>query len=251
MKQGTVFQRYEFKYLMTRGQQARLLSAAGDRLRPDEYSHSSIRNLYLDTPDFRLIRRSLDRPAYKEKLRLRTYRTPGADTEAFVDIKKKYDHIVYKRRIAMTYSEAQAYLDGGAAPEQSQISREIDWFLHFYKGIQPAMCICYDRLALFDKYQPELRVTFDSGIRWRMDDLDLSSGSAGEQLLPHDTCLMEIKIPGTTPLWLARVLSENAIFPTHFSKYGAAYQTMLREDRSPQFGSETIHINERGEIYCA
>lgn len=151
----------------------------------------------------------------------------------------------------MTYSEAQAYLDGGAAPEQSQISREIDWFLHFYKGIQPAMCICYDRLALFDKYQPELRVTFDSGIRWRMDDLDLSSGSAGAQLLPHDTCLMEIKIPGTTPLWLARVLSENAIFPTHFSKYGAAYQTMLREDRSPQFGSETIHINEKGEIYCA
>ena len=113
------------------------------------------------------------------------------------------------------------------------------------------MCICYDRLALFDKYQPELRVTFDSGIRWRMDDLDLSSGSAGEQLLPHDTCLMEIKIPGTTPLWLARALSENAVFPTHFSKYGAAYQTMLREDRSPQFGSETIHINEKGEIYCA
>lgn len=198
-----------------------------------------------------LIRRSLDRPAYKEKLRLRTYRTPGADTEAFVEIKKKYDHIVYKRRVAMTYSEAQAYLDGGAAPEQSQISREIDWFLQFYQGIQPAMCICYDRLALFDQYQPELRVTFDSGIRWRTDDLDLSSGSAGEQLLPHDTCLMEIKIPGTTPLWLARVLSENAIFPTHFSKYGAAYQTMLREDRSPQFGSATIHINERGEIYCA
>ena len=144
----------------------------------------------------------------------------------------------------MTYGEAQAYLDGGAAPEQSQISREIDWFLHFYKGIQPAMCICYDRLALFDKYQPELRVTFDSGIRWRMDDLDLSSGSAGEHLLPHDTCLMEIKIPGTTPLWLARVLSENAIFPTHFSKYGAAYQTMQREEK-------TIRFNEKGEIYCA
>ena len=168
-----------------------------------------------------------------------------------MEIKKKYDHIVYKRRIAMTYAEAQRYLDGGTAPEESQISHEIDWFLHFYKGIQPAMCICCDRLALFDKYQPELRVTFDSGIRWRMDDLDLSCGSAGAHLLPHDTCLMEIKIPGTTPLWLARALSENAIFPTHFSKYGAAYQAMLREGRSPQFGSETIHLNEKGEIYCA
>lgn len=248
--QGT-FKRYEKKYLVTQQQYNALAKVFAARMVPDRFAESTISNIYYDTPDFRLIRRSLDRPAYKEKLRLRTYRTPGADTEAFVEIKKKYDHIVYKRRIAMTYGEAQAYLDGGAAPEQSQISREIDWFLHFYKGIQPAMCICYDRLALFDKYQPELRVTFDSGIRWRMDDLDLSSGSAGEHLLPHDTCLMEIKIPGTTPLWLARVLSENAIFPTRFSKYGAAYQTMLREDRSPQFGSETIHINEKGEIYCA
>ena len=245
------FKRYEKKYLVTQQQYNALAKVFAARMVPDRFAESTISNIYYDTPDFRLIRRSLDRPAYKEKLRLRTYRTPGADTEAFVEIKKKYDHIVYKRRIAMPYGEAQAYLDGGAAPEQSQISREIDWFLQFYQGIQPAMCICYDRLALFDKYQPELRVTFDSGIRWRMDDLDLSSGSAGEQLLPHDTCLMEIKIPGTTPLWLARALSENAIFPTHFSKYGAAYQTMLRESRSPQFGSETIHLNEKGEIYCA
>lgn len=213
--QGT-FKRYEKKYLVTQQQYNALAKAFAARMVPDRFAESTISNIYYDTPDFRLIRRSLDRPAYKEKLRLRTYRTPAADTEAFVEIKKKYDHIVYKRRIAMTYAEAQRYLDGGTAPEESQISHEIDWFLQFYKGIQPAMCICYDRLALFDKYQPELRVTFDSGIRWRMDDLDLSSGSAGEQLLPHDTCLMEIKIPGTTPLWLARALSENAIFRPTF-----------------------------------
>ena len=220
--QGT-FKRYEKKYLVTQQQYNALAKVFAARMVPDRFAESTISNIYYDTPDFRLIRRSLDRPAYKEKLRLRTYRTPGADTEAFVEIKKKYDHIVYKRRVAMTYSEAQAYLDGGAAPEQSQISREIDWFLHFYKGIQPAMCICYDRLAPFDKYQPELRVTFDSGIRWRMDDLDLSSGSAGEQLLPHDTCLMEIKIPGVCPLWLSRALSETEAFPTSFSKYGACF----------------------------
>lgn len=149
--QGT-FKRYEKKYLVTQQQYNALAKVFAARMVPDRFAESTISNIYYDTPDFRLIRRSLDRPAYKEKLRLRTYRTPGADTEAFVEIKKKYDHIVYKRRIAMTYSEAQAYLGGGAAPEQSQISREIDWFLQFYQGIQPAMCICYDRLALFDKY---------------------------------------------------------------------------------------------------
>ena len=151
--QGT-FKRYEKKYLVTQQQYNALAKVFAARMVPDRFAESTISNIYYDTPDFRLIRRSLDRPAYKEKLRLRTYRTPHADTEAFVEIKKKYDHIVYKRRIAMTYGEAQAYLDGGTAPEQSQISREIDWFLQFYQGIQPAMCICYDRLALFDKYQP-------------------------------------------------------------------------------------------------
>ena len=241
--QGT-FKRYEKKYLVTQQQYNALAKAFAARMVPDRFAESTISNIYYDTPDFRLIRRSLDRPAYKEKLRLRTYRTPGADTEAFVEIKKKYDHIVYKRRVAMTYSEAQAYLGGGTAPEQSQISREIDWFLHFYKGIQPAMCICYDRLALFDKYQPELRVTFDSGIRWRTDDLDLAHGTRGRLLLDPSMCLMEIKIPGAAPVWLARALSDAGVFPSHFSKYGAAYQTMQREEK-------TIRFNEKGEIYCA
>nr|WP_330423131.1 polyphosphate polymerase domain-containing protein [Butyricicoccus sp. OF13-6] len=131
--QGT-FKRYEKKYLVTQQQYDALAKVFAARMVPDRFAESTISNIYYDTPDFRLIRRSLDRPAYKEKLRLRTYRTPGADTEAFVEIKKKYDHIVYKRRVAMTYSEAQAYLDGGAAPEQSQISREIDWFLRFYQA---------------------------------------------------------------------------------------------------------------------
>ncbi|MFR0942070.1 MAG: VTC domain-containing protein [Butyricicoccus sp.] len=245
-----IFKRYEKKYLVTQKQYNALAKVFAARMVPDRFAESAISNIYYDTPDFRLIR--CRRPSGVQGEAAPAYLPhAGCRYRGVCGNQEKYDHIVYKRRVAMTYSEAQAYLDGGAAPEQSQISREIDWFLQFYQGIQPAMCICYDRLALFDKYQPELRVTFDSGIRWRMDDLDLSCGSAGDHLLPHDTCLMEIKIPGTTPLWLARVLSENAVFPTHFSKYGAAYQTMLREDRSPQFGSETIHINEKGEIYCA
>lgn len=114
------------------------------------------------------------------------------------------------------------------------------------------MCICYDRLALFDKYQPELRVTFDSGIRWRMDDLDLSSGSAGEHLLPHDTCLMEIKIPGTTPLWLGARAERERCFPDPlFPNTARRTRPCCARSGSRQFGSETIHINEKGEIYCA
>ena len=127
MKQGTVFQRYEFKYLMTRGQQARLLSAAGDRLRPDEYSHSSIRNLYVDTPDFRLIRRSLEKPVYKEKLRLRSYGRADWEHPVFMELKKKYRSIVYKRRLILPYGQAADCLTGdyltNAAQEGNQYAQ--------------------------------------------------------------------------------------------------------------------------------
>ena len=241
---GYTFERRELKYSITDAQRAALEAAFDARMVPDEHGESTICNIYYDTADYRLIRASLEKPAYKEKLRLRTYRTPHADTEAFVEIKKKYDHVVYKRRIGMNYQQAVDYLAGAPAPEASQISREIDWFCRFYEGIRPAMCIFYDRLAVFDREQPDLRVTFDSGIRWRTDDLDLACGTRGRLLLDPSVRLMEIKIPGAAPVWLARALSDAGVFPRHFSKYGAAYQTMQREEK-------TIRFNEKGEIYCA
>lgn len=234
-----VFKRYEKKYLINSRQHEQLARVFEPRMAPDRFAESTIGNIYYDTPDFRLIRRSLDRPAYKEKLRLRTYRTPNAQTEAFVEIKKKYDHIVYKRRIALPYRQAVDYLAGGDAPEDSQIAREIEWFRGFYQGLQPAMCICYDRYAVFDKFQPALRITFDSCIRWRDEALDLSRGMDGRPVLDDDLCLMEIKIPGATPLWLARALSDAGVFPIHFSKYGRAYQIMLGRN------------GRKGGIFCA
>lgn len=253
-----VFKRYEKKYLLTQSQYDALSQILAPRMGRDQYSESTISNIYYDTPDFRLIRRSLTRPAYKEKLRLRTYKTPDAETDAFVELKKKYDHVVYKRRIEMPYSEALAYLDGVTRPQESQISHEIDWFMKFYPGIRPAMCICYDRLALFDTEQPALRLTFDTNIRWRTEALDLSAGTRGEQLLPDTVHLLEIKIPGATPVWLAHTLSELGIFPTHYSKYGAAYQTMLTESLSVS-QTETISSIPRsmipnaveGKVCCA
>ena len=131
MKKETVFQRYEFKYLLTRGQQARLLSAAGARLRPDEYSHSSIRNLYLDTPDFRLIRRSLEKPVYKEKLRLRSYGRADREHPVFMELKKKYRSIVYKRRLTLPYGRALDCLTGDCPWPETQIGREIGYAMDF------------------------------------------------------------------------------------------------------------------------
>lgn len=231
-----VFRRYEKKYLVTQQQFNKLARVFLPRMVPDRFAQSTISNIYYDTPDFRLIRRSLDRPPYKEKLRLRTYQAPATDTEVFLEIKKKFDHIVYKRRIGMPYGQAVAYLEGQQEAGHGQIAQEIEWFRAFYHDLRPAMFIYYDRLAIADREQPDLRITFDSGICWRADHLDLVSGTEGRPLLEAGTCLMEIKIPQAAPFWLSRALSEAGVFPTHFSKYGAAYQAMLRESRGRRDG---------------
>lgn len=225
-----VFQRYEKKYLLTPAQYERLLPCLDTHMKPDPYGESMVRNLYFDTPDYRLIRMSLDKPIYKEKLRLRCYGTPEDQSPAFVELKKKYKGIVFKRRVDLPLAQAEAYLLRGQTPHrEGQIFREIDWFLRYYPGLAPRMFIGYQRRAFYGIQDLGLRVTFDSQIGWRTDCLRLQEGGWGRMLLAPGQQLMEIKIPGAMPLWLARVLGALAIYPVSFSKYGQgflAYQSM-------------------------
>ena len=230
MKKETVFQRYEFKYLLTRNQQARLLSAAGDRLRLDAYSHSSIRNLYLDTPDFRLIRRSLEKPVYKEKLRLRSYSRAEGDTPVFMELKKKYRSIVYKRRLTLPHEQALNCLTQDCSWPETQIGREIGYSMRFYPDLAPRVFLSYERDSWL---APEsgLRVTFDDAIRFRTEALTLDSDPWGTPLLGPDQMLMELKAPGAIPLWMVHLLTELSLYKASFSKYGTAYQILLEQER--------------------
>ena len=227
MAYQAVFKRKEMKYLLTAQQYQRLMKELADRIVPDDFPVSAISNLYYDTPDFRLIRTSLQKPKYKEKLRLRCYKVPNADTQAFLEIKKKAMGIVYKRRLVMSGGEAEAWLSGEtSAPEDSQMAREIAWFLH-ENPLRPKVMIACDRLAWQAKDDPELRITFDESIRWREDRLRMDQGGDGEELLPQGHVLMEIKLPEAAPLWLAHLLSELEVYPTSFSKYGTCYKNYL------------------------
>lgn len=222
------FRRVEKKYMMTREQFEQLQKALESYMEPDDYPVSTICNLYYDTPDFLLIRRSIEKPKYKEKFRLRSYGVPEPETMVFMEIKKKYDGVVYKRRVRTSAMEAQAYLTGGPVPRcnDKQIMKEIHWFCRRYP-LQPAMFLAYDRWAYRGKEDPELRITFDRNIRYRTEDLDLTHGDEGTRLLPKENVLMEIKIPGAAPLWLSHILSELGIFSNSFSKYGRCYQREL------------------------
>lgn len=226
-KSNDIFQRYEKKYILTKEQYEKFQMLVSEYLQIDQYGESTICNLYYDTPSYDLIRTSIEKPPYKEKLRLRSYGVPGKSDKTFVEIKKKYDGIVYKRRIELPLEQAEHYLDHGISPNQeTQIKKEIDYFLKFYQPMKK-MYIAYDRIAMIGSQDPSIRVTFDRNIRYRMDHLELSAGDEGTCILEPDTVLMEIKVAGAYPLWMVAILTELKLYPTSFSKYGSCYKCEL------------------------
>lgn len=227
----TVFKRQEKKYLLSEAQCQSFLTAISKYMQPDEYGEYSICNVYFDTENDDLIRRSIEKPVFKEKLRVRSYGVPTAEDRVFLEIKRKCRGVVYKRRVAMTCAQMQMYLDTGAHPwSQSQIFSEIDWFMHFYAPV-PKLFLAYDRIAFRGVAEPSLRVTFDKSIRYRRTALSLSAGDGGEHLLPQGQYIMEIKTDGAMPLWLCEILSTAQIYPTSFSKYGNIYKKQILSQR--------------------
>jgi SPX domain protein involved in polyphosphate accumulation len=212
-----IFERIEKKYRINGVQNDALLQGIGSRLLEDKFCRSTIQSLYLDTPDHRIIRKSIEAKgcsAYKEKLRVRSYGTPGPEDKVFFELKKKYKGIVYKRRTCMTLSEAERYLEQGILPEDSQIMREIDYAMNYYGRLRPAVMICYEREAYAIKDYPALRITFDSGVRYRDRELSLGKGSQGIPITGKDEYLLEIKSDGALPLWLTEILDRNKVFPS-------------------------------------
>lgn len=225
--QGT-FMRTEIKYLLTTRQKEKVLEAMAPYMRMDCYGKSSIRNVYYDTDRFRLIRNSLEKPVYKEKLRIRSYGRAGQEDPVYVELKKKYRSVVYKRRVCLPQREAFFTMEPGNPFRQScQVSREIAYFRDFYVNLHPAVFLSYEREAYDSLDESPFRVTWDDRILFRREELTLDSDAWGEELLAPDTVLMEIKTPGAIPLWMVRCLTENRIYSTSFSKYGRAYTQMM------------------------
>ncbi len=220
----TTFSRIEKKYMVTDKQYRAMCTALAGYVEPDEFGAYTICNIYYDTPDYALIRASLDKPVYKEKLRLRSYGVPDDSSRVFVELKKKFDGVVYKRRVTMPLAQARNYLSRTIQPARNeQIRQEIDWFLQFHQP-QPAVFLAYDWVAYTCPAQPDLRLTFDSKLRWREQALDLAAGDYGEFLTPPGTRILEIKVSGAMPLWLSAILDQLEIYPASFSKYGTYYK---------------------------
>ena len=231
MSYQDVFERYELKYFLTQPQKKALLQKMENRMKLDKYGRTTIRNIYYDTDSFKLIRDSLDHPVYKEKLRIRSYQRADSGDMVFVEIKKKFEDVVYKRRVAVPKTAAESWIDlRKNIPFKSQITSEIDYFLNFYEGIEAKAFLSYEREAYSDGKDPEFRLTLDENILARNEDLDLGSDIWGTPLLPMGMTLMEVKIQGAMPMWMAEFLSENNITKASYSKYGTYYKDYLMKN---------------------
>lgn len=224
----TVFKRYELKYMLTFEQKQRILEAMKPYMQLDKYGRTTIRNVYFDTDTYLLIRRSIDKPEYKEKLRMRSYAKATEDSTVFVELKKKYKSVVYKRRISLPCKEAMEWVTREQhCRKYTQISDEVDYFIDYYGTLHPTVFLSYEREAFYSNDKSDFRVTFDDTILVRQEDLSLESEVYGTPILPEGMVLMEIKCSGGIPLWMTEFLSHEKIFKTSFSKYGTAYRNLI------------------------
>lgn len=222
------FERIEQKYLLDVDTYMKLRRRLDGHAQVDQYGKTTICNIYYDTPDHRLVRLSNEKPFYKEKVRVRSYGTPREDSTVFVELKKKVGGVVYKRRVDMTLAQSDSFTKQGVLPKRNeQIEKELAYCFKLYNNLQPALYLSYERIAMYGIEDDSVRITFDSNIFYRDHTLDLSRGAWGKQLLNKGERIMEIKIAGSMPMWLVKILDELKIYPTSFSKYGAAYQREL------------------------
>lgn len=227
------FQRKEVKFLLSMEQYQGLQPVLHTYMNPDKHcidgKEYGVYNIYYDTDDNFLIRESIAKPYYKEKIRLRSYASPaGPEDLVFLEIKKKVGGIVTKRRVTMTLREAEAYIQTRVKPQsekylQQQVLKELDVFLNNYT-VHPAQYISYQRSAFFGKENSDFRLTFDRKITARRDDLTLARESFGSQIILPEQRLMEVKVSDSIPAWLSMELSRLGIYKTSFSKYGTAYK---------------------------
>lgn len=249
----TVFSRYEMKFMITKDQYKKVVEGFGDRMELDEYNIGgnlyTIMNLYYDTPHDDLVSTGLKREdKYRFKIRLRSY-DPKYPT-AFLEIKKKVNGLVNKRRTLMYIDDVNPFLiEHVEVPESKivkrQVIKELDVIARNYP-LAPKVVLCYDREAFFgtNPEDGDLRVTFDTNIRARRTELDLRLGSHGERILDENFVLMEVKVDKAVPLWLARLLSENNVRKKRFSKYGTEFsQYVLKRYMQEENENERVYSN--------
>ena len=239
-----VMKRYELKYRLTKEQVEFFKTKVLDHMKVDKYGLTTISSLYYDTPNYSLINRSIEKPLFKEKIRLRSYGIAKEDSPVFLEIKRKNEKIVYKRRIVSKEDKVNRFLSEGEEFDKNQISRELEAFRDNYKVLEPKYLIIYDRIAYYQE-NSDVRITLDMNPRYRTTDLNLHTSTEGTSLLEEGEAILEVKVQHSIPLWLVEILTEGKIYQTSLSKVGTAH----RREMAKRYVvvNKPVHVYQEGE----
>lgn len=219
----TIFSRNEKKYQITQHKAAQLVEAISNKMKPGKYGTYWVQNLFFDTDNWDIIHTSMEKPHYKEKMRLRCYGTPETTDRMFLEFKKKYDGVVYKRRFPIVPAELANYtINEILSRANTQIAKELVYHIQ-QKGVTEKFYISYNRQEFTGVHDEDLRLTIDSNISYRLDSLFFTQPQLDCSALDPNKFLLEIKMPLSIPLWLSHILSDLGIFASSFSKYAACF----------------------------
>ena len=220
-----VFDRIEKKYILDETKYNIITQEIKKHMQLDQYHKKqyTISSIYLDTDNFDMIRKSLEKTTYKEKVRLRSYDTPNINDDVFLEIKKKYNGLGNKRRIKIKLKEAYDFIEG-KIQNKTQIGKELEYIIK-KNNLKPKIFIAYDRLAFEQK---KFRITLDYNIRYRTENINLENGSSGK-LLDKNIYILEAKAQNAYPKWFIELLNKEKIYPSSFSKYGNIYKKIKKE----------------------
>ncbi len=219
------FRRFEKKYLLNASQYEEVMKKIEPYVKADKFFAADISSIYYDTDKYELIRRSIEKPEYKEKLRIRSYKDADEADQVFVEFKKKLDGIVYKRRTRAVCREVLEDIDHCSFKDE-QVGNEIRYALNYYGKLSPKIYIGCTRTSYVARDDEDLRITFDRNICYRLKNLSLRR-SRKDKAVTEDT-VMELKVKDAMPLWLTQILDECKAYPRGFSKVGTAFAKAMK-----------------------
>ncbi len=214
------FQRYEKKFHLHKETYQSMLEELHGHIVEDDYHSYTISNVYYDNEDNKIIRHSISKPVFKQKLRIRSY-----DNEnLFFEIKKKYRSQVFKRRVVIKADDY--YNNDFSKVADKQTLSEIEYFIEYHK-VFPKVALKYSRVAYKGIEDENLRITFDSQLKYSTTNLDIRQKDNTLKDELDGSYIMEIKVEGAVPVWLSMILDKLKIYSTPFSKYGYCYKKYL------------------------
>jgi len=253
------FERYEFKYLLDVDQYQRVKRALSHFLVPDSavaglpHGFYEVISLYYDSPRFFYYWEKIDGASRRKKIRVRTYRRNGRyfSSDIFLEIKRKRDAVILKDRLLLSrenLSKTDLSLVSCLLSLNNAHSRRVYeeyLFEQKMRCLKPAVLVAYSREPFVGKYNQNVRITFDYGIRAkRTNDLFAVSDSRGFADVSGTKVVMEVKFKGALPFYIDGILKDFNLSRVPYSKYclgvEACYSLLLLAMLANKSQSETL-----------